>query len=267
LSKIQIFSNNVRPETKIIISISPCRSGSTAILRVFGAAGIKAHYQQIKTLMRWETVGTILNWEFPHTDDIVFLKETLGPYNTKDATLNPINVLIDSGIRLNQITILILGRKPVDTWRSWKRIWGNKTNKEIFNLAYETTELIRLQAIELKIETITVVYEAFKYDRDRVIMQIFDKLGILFCDKFIDDWIKLPPLGSHESNVIFPKQPIIYRVDDLHSALKQSRCFEYLASNCLTAESNHLEISNKTNDLYGRWKLACNKEFGINIGS
>jgi len=78
INSIQIDPDKVSP---IILSVSPCRSGSTVLLRVFGSSGIQAHYQPIKNTLRWLVQAQEFQWTLPYIpNQKIFIKETLGPF-------------------------------------------------------------------------------------------------------------------------------------------------------------------------------------------
>ena len=68
------------------------------LLRVFGAAGIQAHYQELKNIFRWRMQAEEFSWDFPNRNGIVYLKETLGPYTLAEARFNPLDVLLQAGV-------------------------------------------------------------------------------------------------------------------------------------------------------------------------
>ena len=51
VNRIKIDDNKNIPD--IILTIGHCRSGTTALLRLFGATGIDSYFQPIKTILRW----------------------------------------------------------------------------------------------------------------------------------------------------------------------------------------------------------------------
>jgi hypothetical protein len=71
---------NLAVDSRIILTIAPCRSGTTAMLRAFGALGIESYLQPLKNLLRWQAVGEERVWCPGGTGRTLFIKETLGSF-------------------------------------------------------------------------------------------------------------------------------------------------------------------------------------------
>ena len=75
----------------LILSVSPCRSGTTVMLRVLGAMGVESYFQPLKNVLRWRLEGEIRPWRLAAgANRTVYLNETLGPYTFAEATFNPL---------------------------------------------------------------------------------------------------------------------------------------------------------------------------------
>ena len=126
---ICVSLDTLADDSRIILSISPCRSGSTVILRAFGALGIESHLQPLKNLLRWRTLGKKHCWQ-PRDDALkpIYIKETLGPFTEAEARFDPLSLLLDAGISAERVTLLVLGRLPLESWASWQMWWPERTN-------------------------------------------------------------------------------------------------------------------------------------------
>ncbi|NOR51464.1 MAG: hypothetical protein GQ470_02490, partial [Gammaproteobacteria bacterium] len=120
-------------DSRIILSISPCRSGSTVILRAFGALGVESHLQPLKNLLRWRSLGKRHCWQ-PRDNalKLIYIKETLGPFTEAETRFDPLSLLLATGISAERVSLLVLGRLPLETWASWRLWWPERTSIELF---------------------------------------------------------------------------------------------------------------------------------------
>lgn len=243
----------------VVLCVSPCRSGSTAILRVVGAAGVDSYYQPMKTVLRWQSVGKPIHLKLDYKTNPIYIKETLGPYNKEECSLDPIKSLLENGIQPNNLILITLGRHPTKTWASWQKVWGSKANLGNLNLAYSNVEKIRLNANTLFIKNFVVTYEAFKEHRYQVFCKIFQALGSEPPINALDDWELLPPLHSLESNIRFQKEPEQYQVENLHSKVENSNEFVYQDTDSHTGALPK-KLSEAYN-IYSKWAKFC--EIGL----
>jgi hypothetical protein len=255
---------------KILLSISPCRSGTTVLLRVFGATGIQAHYQELKNIFRWLMQGQEFHWEFPTGKDTIYLKETLGPYTMAEARFNPLEVLLKAGVPPEDLKVFIVGRAPMETWASWAAWWRPVTDIMIFIQAYQTTEAIRLQAQKVNILAGTFVYDAIRDNgADVTIQRLFARLGIPYNSMAIQGWKNLPPFGFAGSNIILPGEPPVFEVPDLHAKVERADSLSYFSR-----DLDHCEVFPEECDMiyrsglfeiYEHWRIACESDLGIVI--
>lgn len=103
----------------IILAVAPCRSGTTAQLRVFAQNGIPAIYQPIKAILRGIMAGEKNYFVIPTDTDRLFIKETLGPYTKGESTINPLEVLLEAGVSTKKISIITMMREPLSDVSSW----------------------------------------------------------------------------------------------------------------------------------------------------
>ncbi len=172
------FDAQAIPE--IILSISPCRSGTTALLRVFGSAGLESHYQPLKNILRWRMQGEEMRWGLPRAARL-YLKETLGPYTLQEAQFDPLAALLQAGVPAGRLRVFVAGRVPLNCWASWTGWWGGRTCVEIFIEAYRTTEMIRRRALALGIPATVFAYEAIRDNGGELaISRLFARLGVDF---------------------------------------------------------------------------------------
>lgn len=276
VSSQQISSNIVLEDVgeapNIILSVSPCRSGSSVLVRVFGAAGVLSYYQQLKTMLRWKMQGEDVCWKvpsLPHTN--IFLKETLGPHTETEALFNPMNILLDAGYPPEKLRILILGRHPLNTWASWDKWWNGATSIDNFIKANITTEKIREQAEREGISVTTVVYEALKYyDADTVVKRMFGRFGIPYSPIAVDGWQTLPEFGTPGSHIHYREIPPIFNVPGILDSVRSADKLIYSSiDNDVTDfdENTVLQIQEAgLTEIYEKWKRECETHLRINVG-
>ena len=117
-------------EKNLILLVSPCRSGSTALLYSFAQIqDTKTYYQPIKG-----TIRENIPFRMPDiSEGIHIFKETLGHENKKVCTYNPFKYIPK---KISYKT-LFLFREPINTWHSWINIgWNPKL--ELFLEAYSS---------------------------------------------------------------------------------------------------------------------------------
>ncbi|MDP3176095.1 MAG: hypothetical protein Q8M88_16825 [Phenylobacterium sp.] len=113
-------------EPRVIIASGRCRVGSTALANVFGLAGAASFYQPVKTIMRHVIQAKPFEQplQFDAACDIVFFKETFGPYVEIETTFDPLEAMLRSGYPADRISVIGLERHPVQSYDSWLKNWG-----------------------------------------------------------------------------------------------------------------------------------------------
>lgn len=258
---------------RLVLAVSPCRSGTTILLRVFSAVGIESHYQQIKNILRWRLQGGEMTWQAPRgRDRIVFLKETLGPYTVAESTLNPLDALLQAGFPQDRLHVVIVGRAPLSAWASWDEWWGELTGVDKLILAYQTTERVAKQAEEQQIARTTYVYEALRDNPAEVVVgNWFARLGAPYAPIAVKGWRALPPFEAPESRIRMPNEPPIFmkHVPNIHDPVMTATQLSYLAREAsianLAAEDVEEIQQAGLADLYEKWRKACEVDLQIKI--
>jgi len=264
MSKLWTLDSKNDEDKKLLLCVSPCRSGSTAILHVFGAAGISSYYQPLKTMLRWRSVGQEKYWHLPKNESLIYIKETIGPYNHIESSFNPLNMLIEAGVKPSNIKLLILGREPKQAWNSWEYIWGSKTNKNLFVDSYKTVEKIRIEADALKIKSTVLVYEALEKHRNHIFTELFSFFGLSFNVSILDNWKSKTDANENYSKVIFPQEPDLYYVNNLHGSVESANGISYIKHQINSESADDSEIL-KAQELYLKWSAICSSRFNIKI--
>lgn len=253
----------------IILSISPCRSGSTILLRVFGANGVQAHFQQLKNILRWSLEGTAFEWNIPQTQTAkLFLKETLGPFTLIESQFNPLATLLAAGFPKHKLKVLILGRNPTSVWASWVHYWKHKTHVEFFIETYKTVESINRLAMQEGIDCVRLNYDCFADAQpDAIFAKLFEKLGLDQFSLSLSGWDKHPIFGTEQSNIVLPKEPIAFVTPGIHDAVEQASCFSYhpkpVDISQLDVEDLAKINTSEVFEIYQHWQQQCNADLAL----
>ncbi len=254
---------NPATTASIILSVSPCRSGTTILLRVFGASSVPAHFQQLKNILRWLLQGEAFTWQIPsYPTQRIFLKETLGPYTPTESQFNPLQVLLEAGFPKEKLHILIIGRDPLATWGSWYQFWRGKTQVEYFIESYRATEIVRQQAQALEIASSVLIYECFQiHPIPQVFQALFKRLEIPYSPITIGGWDKLPAFGAVGSNIVLPTEPPVFITPDIHAPVEKAIGFIYKHRQFNLTQLKQSDIdailASDVIDIYQNWVRNC----------
>ncbi|PWH16235.1 MAG: hypothetical protein DDG60_04315 [Anaerolineae bacterium] len=227
---LRVRFENAETVAPLILCISPCRSGSTVLLRVFGASGIPSFYQPWKNVLRWAMQGVEWFWDFPTGSTPVFVKETIGPYTLTETKFNPFELVQAIHYPLHKLRLMLVARDPLQTWVSWQTLWGEKTRFEIFYAAFEQVETIRRQIQSAGLPLVHFVYEAVRdYGAESAIRGLFAQLGLPFTRQAITGWFSLPPFGEDGSNIFYPQEPPVFSVPNIHEKVETADSLEFFA--------------------------------------
>ncbi len=253
----------------IILSISPCRSGSTAMMRAFGAMGIDSYLQPLKNLLRWHSLEVRRHWH-PHggTTRPIYIKETLGPFSQAEVQFNPLDLLLAAGIPVKKLSLLVIGRLPLETWASWQHWWPERTNVELLIKAYQQTEKIRQQAQLLGVETSTLIYDAFRdYPSDILIQRLCYRLNINYYSKAVEGWQQLPRFGEKQSNIFIPQMPEAFATRHIRHRVEEATGLIYYSRSNEVGQLNKKDIIRIEQagvpEIYNHWRQLCETELEL----
>lgn len=263
---------------RLLIAIAPCRTGTTAQLKVFSSIGIDSEYQPIKGIQRrtaydGKTGPFIIPCE--EKNKILFIKETLGPYNRGECTYNPLRVLYNSGYDESKITAIFEMRDPIDTYASWVTQFLPDTNSkyraqmlDIFILSYKQMEKYQKVADSLGIKRTSYIYESLKNNTsDIVYKELFRTLGLEFSDNVTQNW----PVGVVDPHIHFAQEPDVYEPEHLHDEVKKATGLKYMGKSLdyirgvITDEEICKIKDSGINDIYKALVLENEQEFNIMI--
>ena len=248
----------------IILSVSPCRSGTTAMLRVIGNMGPAAYFQPLKNLLRWQMQGKPFFWSLPaDAAKTIYIKETLGPYSWAESTFNPLALLLQAGLPPHKLHLWVYGRYPLNSYASWLKWWQQKTNIDYFIATYHTIAQMYQQAVHANIQTTTLTYEILnRFPIPAIIAKLAQRFGLIYTDNTIQNWDTLPPFGSPDSNIFLPEEPAIFITPNIHNRIYNATRFTYIATeeNALAAipqaDQQQIEASGII-AIYNQWHDNC----------
>ncbi len=263
----------------IILSIAPCRSGTTAQLRVFAENGIPAIYQPTKALLRSAMAGESSTFILPAEEDRIFVKETLGPYTEEESTIDPLEILLLSGVPREKITLITMVRDPINTACSWLEQFAFRADKRtlLANLAgaYGKVYEMNTKAKKLGIKEHPFVYEALR-DNDPALVarRLFNVLDLPFSEESLLGWVDLPAMGTEGSGIRFPDEPNKYssvRGHLFHEKVESSASLAYFPKSAeeIAKSLNGVDMevlkTGKAFEIYEQVRVECSARLGIRI--
>jgi len=261
---------------RILLAVAPCRSGTTVQLRMFSAVGIPSYYQPLKAIMRREAQGMEGDFEIPQ-EDIIFIKETLGPYSHAESTFNPLDVLLQAGYPKDKITLIIEMREPLSTLTSWIEadlsLRENRTALFVnFITAYKTIPQVLRRAQEREIHFVPYLYEVQRdTDPANAAAGLLSSLDLVYSDSAVAGWERLPPFGSAESKIFYPLEPSLYHNDSQHDVAATSHRLSYTKKDVQRIDNTLLPVEVAIIEqeglpvIYERMRMLVSTVFKIHI--
>jgi hypothetical protein len=223
----------------LILILSHCRSGSTALGRVFACSGYTYYHQPIKTILRHQYVGKELMWEMPVRGTPIIVKETFGPYLEQECCLDPLRILDMAGYPMGKIHIIMTVREPFSAFASWKH-WWPAVRIENFIKAYHNTVHREREALSRDIAVTNYIFEAIKrHTPDVVIKKLFEKLGLTYADAAVC-WHNSPAYGTADSHIVEVDQPDEFLVVGIRDQIKTSTQYNFVERDTRTLQ--HADI-------------------------
>jgi hypothetical protein len=199
-----------KPEKTIVI-LSPCRSGSTALLNAFAIGGWQSIYQPIKGALRRTLAGDDSPVVIDAVSPCVIIKETLGPYLPAEVNYDPLGVLMQKGISPRSLNVVALMRKPEECLASWMRSFKEGVDLSLFGAAYTTTLESCFTAQRRGANVVPVRYE--ELTSSDVLPAMMAQLGLPFREEMVD-WTKSRNYRAGDFAFEYVSQP---QFDDRHA--------------------------------------------------
>lgn len=214
----------------LTLCISPCRSSSTAMLRVFSNAGCLSIFQPIKNIIRWNMFDINFPFEIPSTYlgknfNNIFIKETLGPYADKEIYYKPEEILLSKLYNEKILRVLVLIRDPFSTWWSWKTKLEGKTNIELFINSYKHTYNSYIFNKKLnKFPVIPFSYNLLKVYEPKKLMNLLLNSSFLYKKAIKEDYSYF---DNDSNNLFWPKEPLLFKATELHKSVLEAKNYKY----------------------------------------
>ena len=299
----RISFQDVNSIPKIILSIATIRSGTTASLRVYSEVGIHSFAQPMKSIFRFLAKGKSnkdCDWLIPK-EDVIYVKETFGPFNLEEATLNPIETLfylfhnlLKNKVNTEHLTtetlalmkkkvhLIVMGRNPFDSWFSNKETYvkfmkGVEENEKWY---YEVTleellyyHLIAFRQVQ-KVATfaeylgIPISYYVAEANKEPVkaINNLFTRIGIK-TKPSLNNWTSKSIVGGQNSKVKITIDHAPQKRAGLFEKVNLSNGLKYNRGKGVLLPQNEIQIiqSSGVTVLHKKWKANTEMDLDINL--
>jgi hypothetical protein len=180
---------------KIVLICGACRSGTTALQRVFLEAGICCLFQPMKTMRRltYAALPSELAMFNDETINRYCVKETFGPYFDFEIEFDPARIIKSVAGNDVEIFALVTLVNPVVLQERWKRAFSNRNgiddNIITLNIAKVYNHLNRLVGSWRDLCDRIVLIDQGSATSESVtnaITPAFDFIGVAFSQRFFD---------------------------------------------------------------------------------
>ena len=255
-----------RASPLVVIGWGKCRVGSTALTNLFGIAGVPAHYQPVKTILRYHLLGGRGRpWHLPEGAEVVFAKEMAGPYVTCEALFNPIRCLVEADYPPERIHLLVLERDPEEALASWLDKWSHRVEPErlVRTFVLSSLNALRMHAYARRVgvERTSFPYEASRRP-ELTVPRLLERIGAEFRPEVLEGWGEAGRLESSDSAIVFPEEPEPYAMPGLHGSGDAYR-YRTRSTDSLTGEHRALISEHGLDDLHRRSLEACARDLGL----
>lgn len=250
------------------------RVGSTALNNMFGLTGFPSYYQPVKSMLRTAFAGQQPEpWILPSVQEHprIFTKETQGPYSLGECLFIPMQILIEAGYPPSKLHLIVLERDPERSLASWlKKLSALQPAErllEYYVISALNANRVRSYAQRHGVPVTHYVYEASK-EPLTTSRALFARLGLsaFFSDGTVTDWGERGQLdGSESHQIIYPPQPAIYDLPDLHGS---DSGFRYRnGGSSVTDEQRDLLESTGVDQIYQDAVDACISDLGLDAAT
>ena len=173
-------------DPEVILIWGRCRVGTTAIANVFGRAGLRTYYQPIKTWLRHDLLDSDLPSLDLSLEKRIVIKETSGPFSLAGCLMDPLGVLLMSGVAPSHISLVIVERSPLASWESWLTKWRSELHEAelLRNFILSAVNRKRVEATARRAGV-----RCFVFHIESATPQLAEEsMGRLFSDLGLADW-------------------------------------------------------------------------------
>jgi hypothetical protein len=246
------------------------RVGSTALINLFGVAGLPAYFQPVKAVLRHALTGGKADlWLLPtpETQPHIVSKDVAGPYLRAECLFIPLQLLIEAGYPPEKLHLLLLDRDPTKSLASWLDKWSDRVAEPTLlqNYVLATLNAVRVESYARR-HSVPVTHYVYEASKDAVgaARALFRRLGIAhrFAESAVTDWAERGQLESENSPIIHPREPAVYFVPGLHAS---HTAYRYRERSAVRVTAAHRDILDRygVQDLYRANAEACAAELGL----
>ena len=193
-----------RPK-KVVVILSPCRSGSTALLNSFAMAGWQSLYQPVKAALRRSVAGDNAPVVIRAETSCLVIKETLGPYNSAEVNYDPLGVLMEKGIDPKSIHVIALMRRPEECLDSWIRSFRkDDVDLSLFGASYNAVIDSCMAAQRRGAHIIPLRYEELAFPE--TLPALLTQLGLPYREEMVK-WTKSEKYQAGSFGFEYVSQP------------------------------------------------------------
>ena len=215
--KSALIANHIElPDKEFIpvlyLLVGPCRTGTSIYLQVFSNSNIDSFNNPIKHSLQKIMFGDGGTFKVQPLSKL-FFKESIGAITENESKLNPVEVLIEAKYPADKIKLIANIREPLSTFSSWIATYQDKQPRsnllQNFLMAYNSIPRIIKTAEKHKIQTTSIVYEAFRDNTPKsVVRALMDRIDIEYTDESIQGWSHP---DSSNSRIHFGDRPQIFK--------------------------------------------------------
>jgi hypothetical protein len=246
------------------------RVGSTALVNLFGVAGLPAYYQPVKAVLRHVLTGGRAKPWSPASRDVhprVFIKDVAGPYLLAECLFIPLQALVEAGYPPAKLHLVILDRHPESSLASWLTKWSDRVSEDRLVRHYVLAALnARRVESYARCHGVAVTHYVYEASRDPVaaIRALFTRLGIAdrFNEAIVTEWNEMGALDSDKSRIIYPDEPPVFHVAGLHATDTGYR-YRHRSTARVTDAYRALLAHTGVRDVYRAAVKACAQDLGF----
>ncbi len=250
------------------------RVGSTALINLFGVAGLASYYQPIKAMLRHAlTGGDGARWHLPRRSEHpqVFIKDVAGPYLLAECLFIPLQLLVEAGYPPDRLHLVLLDRQPASALASWISKWSDRVSEDRLVRHYVLAALnaVRVEGYAGR-QGVAVTHYVYEASKEAVhsMRALFDRLGLAqrFSKSAVTDWNEMGQLESDKARIIYPDEPAVYEVPGLHGSDVAYR-YRQRSTEAVTEAQRALLARTGVDAVYSASVAACAADLGFDAAT
>lgn len=232
-----------------IMIISPCRSGSTALLNAITMGSWNGYYQPMKTALRRYIMQDEEQLHINTSSSNIVIKETLGPYFPSEVYYNPLKILEKQRLQIKNLKLIFLIRQPEECLISWVRLFGKNNNVKfspnLFGKSYAATLTLYEDAIKKQIPS--AILPCSYLSNSNVLPELMHELGLEF-EEEMRDWTRSTKYQEGKLTFQKPRCPELL-VTAEHDGVRYGKTLSKTGNTSTEADMQLPLSTNKTAEL------------------